>query len=102
LLANAMRKNESAVPAIETTSNGFLPYASDNLPITGVAKNWHKEKIENNKPFWKSVRPNLWEYEYKIGIIIPYPNALTIAIRAIIARFLFCLNMLIRYFSMFS
>ena len=37
--ANAIMRNESAVPRIEIISKGFLPYLSDILPIMGVERN---------------------------------------------------------------
>jgi hypothetical protein len=92
--AKAIIRKERAVPVIEIIKRGFRPYISDKRPITGVDKNWHTENKANNSPFWKSDKPNFIEYEYKIGIIIPYPKALTIAIRAIIIKFLLFLNIL--------
>ena len=59
--ANAAIKNEIAVPISEMSKSGFLPYLSESLPITGVAKNWQREKIANNIPFWKSFNPNCLE-----------------------------------------
>ena len=49
--ANAAITNESVVPAIDATSNGFLPYLSESLPIKGAEINEHKEKRANNRPF---------------------------------------------------
>ena len=66
--ANAIMAKEITVPAMDAMSSGFLPNLSDNRPIIGVERNWQMEKRENNRPFWKSVRPNRWEYEYRIGI----------------------------------
>ena len=37
--ANAINKNDNAVPAIEITSKGFRPYLSDSLPMIGVEIN---------------------------------------------------------------
>ncbi len=98
--AKAAIKNDSAVPPRDKTSNGLRPYLSESLPIKGVERKEHTEKSANKRPFWKSVRPNFCEYEYKIGIIIPYPKTLTTAISAIISKFLFdlkALSMTINY-----
>ena len=91
--ANAMVKNDAAVPKIEISKRGRLPYLSDSRPIIGVAKNWQIENIANKSPFWKSESPYFLEYAYKMGITIPYPSMFTKAMRAIIKRFLFSFNM---------
>ena len=49
--AKAAMKNDRAVPAIDNTNNGFLPYLSESLPMKGADINEHKEKSANNKPF---------------------------------------------------
>lgn len=51
LRAVAIRKKEMAVPVIDMTKRGFLPYLSESLPMIGVDKNWPMEKIENSRPF---------------------------------------------------
>ena len=55
--AKAIVRNEITVPISEMTKSGFLPYLSENLPITGVDRNWQRENKENSKPFPKSDRP---------------------------------------------
>jgi len=90
--AKACMKNDITVPTIDIIKRGLLPYLSDNLPITGVEKNAQREKTEKRSPFWKSESPKCLEYEYKIGITIPYPRAFTTAIRAMIIKFLLSLN----------
>ncbi len=59
--ANAIKKNERAVPVNDATRSGFLPYLSDILPIIGVDKNWQTENVANKSPFWKSESPYFWE-----------------------------------------
>lgn len=49
--ANAMIKNEIAVPKIEMIRRGLLPYLSDILPMMGVEMNWQIENNENKSPF---------------------------------------------------
>lgn len=87
--ANACIKNEITVPTIEIIRSGRLPYLSEKRPITGVAMNEQTEKMENNMPFWKSESPKCLEYEYKIGITMPYPKAFTTAISAMITKLRF-------------
>jgi hypothetical protein len=91
--ANAIIKNDTAVPAIEINSRGRLPYLSDSRPIIGVEINWQIENIANKSPFWKSLSPYFLEYAYKIGITIPYPNIFTSAIKAIISKLRLPFNM---------
>lgn len=49
--AKAIIKKDKAVPPSEIIRRGLLPYLSDNLPIIGVERNWHNEKMEKSKPF---------------------------------------------------
>jgi hypothetical protein len=49
--ANAAIIKEIAVPVIEITNKGFLPYLSDNLPISGVDKKEQRENKAKRSPF---------------------------------------------------
>ena len=60
--ANARTKNDKAVPAIDITRRGFLPYLSESLPIMGADKKAHKENSAKRRLFWKSDKPNFSEY----------------------------------------
>jgi len=90
--ANAAIKKETAVPKIDEIRRGRLPNLSERRPMIGVEINWHIEKIAKSNPFSKSVNPYFSEYEYKIGIIIPYPSELITAIRAMINKLRLFLN----------
>ena len=61
--AKAAITKETVVPIMDATSNGFLPYLSESLPIKGVEINEQREKRANSIPFSKSERPNFLEYE---------------------------------------
>lgn len=86
--AKACIKNDMTVPIMEIIRSGLLPYLSDKRPMNGVARKEQIEKIEKRSPFWKSERPKCLEYEYRIGITIPYPKAFTTAMSAMMRRFL--------------
>jgi len=49
--ATASNKKEVAVPAIEVTKSGFLPYLSERRPIIGAEKNEHRKKVDKRRAF---------------------------------------------------